>query len=342
MILKWLKQRLESLIGLSDDLIIPGLSANKTGFVFDDSFKLHQTRSEHPERPERMTAIYSGIRDAGLLPKLELIKPVTAELEWIKTVHDEKYIERILHASKTGETELDNPDNHVCSNTYDIALLAVGGVLAGIDHVMTGKVDNVFCAVRPPGHHAEFDKAMGFCFFANVAIGAKYLQKKYKIKRVGIIDIDVHHGNGTQNAFQYDSSVFYYSIHEHPSFAFPGTGREFEEGAGSGLGYTKNTPVLPNMGDDDYMRLLESDLVPAFDLFRPDVILVSAGFDAHVDDEMSDMRLTTRGDSEVMRKITALADKYCNGRIISVLEGGYCLGRLPELAQKHIKVLMNL
>jgi len=208
--------------------------------------------------------------------------------------------------------------------------------------VMEGKVENVFCAVRPPGHHAEYNKSMGFCYFNNVAITARYLQLEWHVKKVGIVDFDVHHGNGTQHIFENDPTVFYYSIHEHPSFAYPGTGREFEEGKNKGLGFTKNSPVLPGQGDKEYTRLVTRDLFPSFERFKPEVILVSTGFDAHVDDKLADMCVSTEWFTWMIKKIVAMADQYARGRLISVLEGGYSLERLPELATNHIKSLLGL
>jgi acetoin utilization deacetylase AcuC-like enzyme len=206
---------------------------------------------------------------------------------------------------------------------------------------MSGEIDNAFCAVRPPGHHAEVREAMGFCYFNNVAICARYLQKQWQVKRLAIIDIDVHHGNGTQHIFEDDNTVFYYSIHQHPSFAFPGTGREFEDGIKAGKGYTKNSPVLPGMGDDEYQRLIEQDLLPAMDFFKPEVIIVSLGFDAHNDDDLADIKLSTQCFTWMMERIVSIANQYSQGRVISVLEGGYCLERLPELAENHVRVLLN-
>jgi len=206
---------------------------------------------------------------------------------------------------------------------------------------MEGKLDNAFCAVRPPGHHAEIDKAMGFCYFNNVAIAARYIQKQWEIKRIGIVDFDVHHGNGTQHIFEHDPTVFYYSIHQHPTFAYPGTGREFEMGKDAGYGFTKNSPVLPGHGDKEYKQLLQKDLFPAFADFKPEVILVSCGFDAHIDDNMSDIKLTTEGFSWIIEKIVEMANRYAQGRLISVLEGGYSIKRLPELTRNHVEVLLK-
>jgi acetoin utilization deacetylase AcuC-like enzyme len=229
----------------------------------------------------------------------------------------------------------------MCASTYDAAFLAVGGILQIIDMVMEGKIDNAFCAVRPPGHHAERDHALGFCYFNNVAIAARYLQQKWQIEKIGIIDFDVHHGNGTQNIFEQDPNVLYYSIHEHPTFAFPGTGREFEVGTGPGYGYTKNIPVLPGQGDAEYTAAVEENLAKDFERFQPGFVLVSAGFDGHKDDDMSDMNLTTEWYTWIMKRIMEIADRHCNGRVVSVLEGGYCLRRLPELARNHVAALLE-
>jgi len=248
---------------------------------------------------------------------------------------------RFEEACVLGMDMLDHPDNRICRESYETAMLAVGGILEVVDLVMKGELDNAFCAVRPPGHHAEVNRVMGFCFFNNVAIAARYLEKKWGIRRIGIIDFDVHHGNGTQSIFEEDSSVFFYSIHEHPSFSYPGTGREFEKGSGPGVGFTLNSPVLPGQGDEEYKELLQRDLFPAFEAFKPEVILVSAGFDAHIDDDMSDIKLSTEGFSWIMKNIVGMADKYSQGRIISILEGGYSLQRLPELIKNHIKILLG-
>jgi acetoin utilization deacetylase AcuC-like enzyme len=270
-----------------------------------------------------------------------LIKASRAKQEWIEAVHSMKLIMRFEEACLWGMDTLDHPDNRICRETFETAMLAVGGIIDTVDRVMRGEIDNAFCAVRPPGHHAEVNRVMGFCFFNNIAIAARYLQKKWGIQRIGIVDFDVHHGNGTQNIFEEDDSVFFYSIHEHPSFAYPGTGREFEKGSGPGVGFTLNSPVLPGQGDEEYKELLQRDLFPAFEEFKPEVILVSAGFDAHIDDDMSDIKLSTEGFSWIMKNIVGMADKYSQGRIISILEGGYSLQRLPELIKNHIKILLG-
>jgi acetoin utilization deacetylase AcuC-like enzyme len=259
----------------------------------------------------------------------------------VEQVHEKAYIDRFGDACAAGRKELDTPDCQMSAETFDTALLAVGGILDAARRMMEGEIDNAFCPVRPPGHHAEYNRAMGFCYFNNVAVAARYLQKQWGIERVGIVDFDVHHGNGTQHIFEDDPTVFYYSIHQHPSFAFPGTGREFEEGTGAGTGFTKNSPVLPGQGDEEYRRLINRDLLPAFESFKPEVILVSSGFDAHEDDEMADMRLTTEAFSWIMETIVGLAATYAGNRLISVLEGGYSLQRLPELIGNHVRILLG-
>jgi acetoin utilization deacetylase AcuC-like enzyme len=314
----------------------------KTGFVFDERYLLHDTGSYHPESSKRLKVIVKWLENSGMLKQLKRIEATKADRRWIETVHNASYIMRFDEACTSGSNEFEHPDNCICRDSYNAAFLAVGGVLQAIDAVMKGEIDNAFCAVRPPGHHAEVDKPMGFCFFNNVAIGARYLQKKYGIQRVGIIDFDVHHGNGTQHIFESDPTVLYYSIHEHPSFAYPGTGREFETGIGEGKGYTVNSPVLPGRGDDDYKRLITQELLPAFKKFNPEFILLSAGFDAHETDMMSGTNLSTEGYDYISEVIMNLVNRCSGGRVVSVLEGGYNLNILPILVENHIRFLADV
>jgi acetoin utilization deacetylase AcuC-like enzyme len=283
--------------------------------------------------------ICKRLSESGILEKLTLIEADKANQKWIEMVHNIHYIMRFDEACISGFPDFEHPDNAICRDTYEVAYLAVGGVLRAIDMVMDGEIDNAFCAVRPPGHHAEADKPMGFCYFNNVAIGARYVQKEYGIKKVAIIDFDVHHGNGTQHIFDRDPTVFYYSIHEHPSFAYPGTGREFEVGIGEGDGYTVNSPVLPGKGDEDYRRMIMQDLVPAIKKFQPEFLILSAGFDAHQSDLMSGTNLSTDGYDFVSEVIMNLANRFTDGKVVSVLEGGYNLDVLPILVENHIKML---
>jgi acetoin utilization deacetylase AcuC-like enzyme len=314
----------------------------KTGLLFDQRYMLHETGPYHPEMADRLVAVFKGLKEGDLLDKLLLIKASPAERRWIEVVHDPAYIDSFKDACVAGRKEFQHPDNQMCCDSFDTASLAVGGVLDTVAVMMRGEIDNAFCAVRPPGHHAEHAKSLGFCYFNNIAIAARYLQHEWEIQRVGIVDFDVHHGNGTQHIFESDPTVFYYSIHQHPSFAFPGTGREFEQGSGEGFGFTKNTPVLPGQGDEEYKRLITRDLLPAFEKFAPEVILVSSGFDAHVDDEMADMRVSTEGFAWIMQTIVDLAERHCGGRLVSILEGGYNLKRLPELIAGHVRILLGI
>lgn len=313
----------------------------KTGFLYDERFLQHRTGPYHPEVPERLEVIYRGLEQRGLLSQLTLIQARPAEPRWIEAVHSVEHIRRFEEACLMGKSDLDHPDNQICEETFQTALLAVGGILEAVRRVMGQELENAFCAVRPPGHHAEVDRALGFCFFNNVAVAARYLQAEWGVRRIGIVDFDVHHGNGTQHIFERDQTVFYYSIHEHPTFSYPGTGREFEKGLEAGYGYTLNSPVLPGYGDEEYRVLIEKDLIPAFEHFQPEVILVSAGFDAHEDDDMSTINLSTAGYSWIMNRVMGLAERYAQGRLISILEGGYSLSRLPELTCNHLEILLK-
>ena len=313
----------------------------RTGLVYDDRFLLHDTGPGHPERPERLTAIRRGIEDAGLLPRLTLIEAVPARLKWIEAVHSPKYIYGFQEACLYELGEYGHVDNQISRESYDVALLAVGGVLEAVRGVMDGRIDNAFCAVRPPGHHAEPRRALGFCFFNNVAIVARYLQSQWGVERIAIVDVDAHHGNGTQRIFEDDPSVFFCSVHEHPSFSFPGSGREFEVGYDAGEGFTFNATVLPGQGDDVYQQYFNLDLLPALERFAPRFVLVSMGFDAHCDDDMSDLRLTSDGYAWIAERLVEVAERHAGGKIVTVLEGGYDLARLPELAAGHVRALLG-
>ena len=313
----------------------------RTGYLHDTRYMLHDTGPYHPEMAERLTAIHQGIEDAGLLEKLIPLKAVHAGMDRITAVHKMNYIRRFEEVCLSGNKSFDHADNQVCVETYETAFLAAGGVIDAARRIMEGELDNAFCAVRPPGHHAETFQALGFCYFNNVAIAARYLQQAHGIKRVGIIDIDVHHGNGTQQIFEEDDTVFYYSIHQHPSFAFPGTGREFEEGTGTGKGFTKNSLALPGNGDAEYVTLIKNDLLPAIARFEPEFLIISTGFDGHVEDDMSDITLSTQWYTWIAKILVTLAGKYAHGRLLSVLEGGYCLERLGELAANHVAVMLE-
>jgi acetoin utilization deacetylase AcuC-like enzyme len=314
----------------------------RTGFLYDPRFLLHETGGDHPECPDRLRVIVEALEQSGLMAKLVPVKAEKAKQRWIEAVHHIRYMLRFEESCAFGMPSLDHDENRICYETYDVAMLAVGGVLKAVDAVMAGEVDNAFCAIRPPGHHAESDRAMGFCYLNNVAIAARYLREQWKVERIAIIDFDVHHGNGTQHIFESEKEVFYYSIHEHPSFSYPGTGRDFDIGFGEGEGFTKNSPVLPGRGDAEYEKRLTDDLVPAMNAFEPQFLILSAGFDAHVDDLMSGTSLSTAGYDFISKLLMDLAARFCDGRVVSVLEGGYHLDILPLLVSNHIRYLAGL
>jgi Deacetylases, including yeast histone deacetylase and acetoin utilization protein len=310
----------------------------KTGLVFHKDYLLHNAGIAHPERPERLKSIMGYLSDIQLLEQLERIDPYPAEVEWIATIHTLDYIEYVKHACENGVHYLDF-DTGICADSYRIALLAAGGAMAAADAVMNKKIDNVFCAVRPPGHHAEQNRARGFCLFNNIAILARYLQRQHQLEKILIVDWDVHHGNGTQNAFYDDSTVFYFSIHQWPHY--PGTGLQREKGIDRGEGFTLNVPLTAGHGNDTYIDAFQHQLVPALQNFKPDFILISAGFDAHFSDPLAGMQLTDSGYRQLTEIVAEIADQFCQGRIISLLEGGYDLEVLARSVAIHIEVLLK-
>ena len=236
-----------------------------------------------------------------------------------------------------GRVSLD-ADTSMSPGSLGAAYLAAGGALAGVDAIMAGRVQHAFCAVRPPGHHAEADRAMGFCLFNNVAIAARYAQKRYGVQRVLIVDWDVHHGNGTQHSFESDASVLFFSTHQYPHY--PGTGRASECGRGAGEGLTINVPMEAGEGDDEYRAVFQKVLVPAADAFKPEFVIISAGFDAHRDDPLASMGLTEEGYADLTNIVAGIARQHCQGRLLSALEGGYNLTALAASVERHIQALV--
>ena len=314
-------------------------STSKTGFVYDDIYLEHKTTAGHPEAPQRLVAIVERLKAKGLYSQLFMLTPSSAAVEWLTMVHSPEYIQRAGDSCKDGTRYLDSMDTPISPKSYDVALMAVGGVFSAIDAVMQKKVTNAFCAVRPPGHHAVRDGAMGFCIFNNIAIGARYIQKKYNLSKILIVDWDVHHGNGTQAAFYDDPNVLYFSVHQYPFY--PGTGSEAEKGSGKGLNYNINVPLPIGSTDADYLRVFEEKLEPAAFAFSPDFVLISAGFDAHKDDLLGGMEVTAQGFAELTAIVKTIAQKCCQGRLVSVLEGGYDLEALADSVEAHIRVLMR-
>jgi acetoin utilization deacetylase AcuC-like enzyme len=333
---------LVALTGVLRPEILSGAAAKTavgTGFVYDAIYLKHDTGAGHPERPARLTAIVDRLEQKGVLKDLVRLKPAPAALEWITTVHTPEYVERVRKSCQAGIGYVDTADAPASRESYAVALSAAGGVLSAMDAVMDGTVKNAFCAIRPPGHHALKDHAMGFCLFNNVAIAAKYIQKKHKLGKVLIVDWDVHHGNGTQAIFYDDPSVFYFSVHQSPFY--PGTGSAEEKGAGKGLGFTHNVPLAAGCGDAEYKKSFVEELKPAAAAFKPDFVLVSTGFDAAQNDLLGQMKVTPAGYAELTRIVKGIAEQYCQGRLVTVLEGGYNLESLAASAEAHVRVLME-
>ncbi len=315
-------------------------SGRPTGFLFDDLYLRHLAGDTgHPERPERLTAIRGGLDRAGLSRILVPIPSRPATDDELMLVHERAYVELVKRelANVNGVKQLSTGDTDVTRESLAAARAAAGGVLNAVDGVMAGRLKNAFCAVRPPGHHATPNRGMGFCIFNNVAIAARYLQKVHHVGRVLIVDFDYHHGNGTQDTFYEDDSVFYFSTHHYG--AYPGTGSAAETGAGKGTGTTLNVPLPPGAGDAQILAAFEDKLVPAARRFKPDFILVSAGFDGMRNDVLGQFDITPQGYAAITRVIVRLADELCQGRVVSVLEGGYRLEGLAQSVAAHVGVL---
>ena len=311
---------------------------NATGFVYHHDFLNHLTGEGHAERPQRLSSILTLLEQNGLLKKLTQLQPGLCDLNWLEGVHPKSFIESILEASKTGPGSLD-PDTSVSQGSFLAAHRAVSAALQACDEVAAGRLNNAFCAIRPPGHHAETRKAMGFCLFNNVAVAARYLQRKHGAEKILIVDWDVHHGNGTQEIFYEDPSVFYFSTHQFPFY--PGTGARSETGAGRGVGATLNVPLTAGCGDLEYVTAFEKELLPAAERFKPDFILISAGFDAHVEDPLAEMRVTEEGFGLMTRMVGEMAKEISGGKIVSLLEGGYNLDALARSVARHLEELLT-
>jgi len=311
-----------------------GNRAARIGIVYDEAFLSHDTGPWHPETPERLNVIMETAYSVNI--EYETIKPREASADELMLVHDPTYVEAILNLDPRGTVMLD-PDTAFSPGTKTAALKAVGAVLESVDKILEGKIDRSFCAIRPPGHHAEPGKAMGFCIFNNIAVGAAYAVREKKLSKVAIIDWDVHHGNGTQKAFYASDAVLYISIHQYPHY--PGTGTENETGTGKGKGFNLNVPMAPGSGDDDYRRAFEDKIIPALNDFKPELLFISAGFDAHRDDPLAGIDLSTEFYGEMTAILREMAEKYSAGRIISVLEGGYNPGILKETVGLHLTEL---
>jgi acetoin utilization deacetylase AcuC-like enzyme len=293
---------------------------------------------QHPERASRLEAIMQALETSGRARQLVHLAWDDDPQEWVTKVHHPKLLQLIQAASQRGRVALD-PDTIVCSDSWHVALKAVAGTLAAADAVMSGQISQVFCAVRPPGHHAESHRAMGFCLFNNVAILARYLQQRHGLDNILIIDWDVHHGNGTQHIFEEDPSVLYFSTHQYPFY--PGTGATSETGTGRGTGYTMNVPLRAGSGDETYIAVFEQLLLPRALDYRPDCVLISAGFDAHYADPLAHMQVTEAGYRRMTQVVKEIAATCCQQRLIAVLEGGYNLEALGRSVEAHVEELQR-
>ncbi len=296
------------------------------GIVKDNLFLEHITDDYHPENPNRLKSIYSmleTISDDGIV----FVRPREATREEIALNHDVAYIDYVAATSGKPPKRID-PDTVTSPKTYEASCLAAGGVLTLIDGLQASEIQSAFALVRPPGHHAERDRGMGFCIFNNIAIGARYLEKAHNAKRVLIVDFDLHHGNGTQHSFYGDSTVLYFSTHQYPYY--PGTGWYEEIGEGEGEGYTINVPMSYGMSDEDYLYAFREVLVPVSDIYRPEMVLVSAGFDAYYNDPLGGMLVTEGGYAMMTKILLEIAKKHSKGKALFALEGGYDLSGLAS------------
>lgn len=314
-------------------------SLTRTGIVLAESHKKHAAPAGFPENAARIDAIEARLVKNGLMSRAVRIAGTPADDRWLKLVHTDGYIKRLRAACAAEKEFIDSHDVPLAKGSEEAARAAVGDVLAAVDAVMAGKVRNAFCAVRPPGHHASADHAMGFCIYNNVAIAARYIQRRHGLARVMIVDWDAHHGNGTQVTFDTDPNVFYFSVHRSPFYPF--TGNADDVGTGTARGTKINVPIAAGSGDDVAIAALREQLVPAARQFEPDFILIAAGFDSHRDDPLGGLAYTAAGYAEMTKIVKKIAAEKCHGRLVSVLEGGYNFEALAESTEAHLRTLME-
>lgn len=310
---------------------------SRTGLVYHPDYLEHLT-GDHPESPERLVAIMERLGGTGLLDHVVMIEPRSATEEDITRVHSPAHFRWVKRACEEGISHLD-PDTAISPKSFEVALLAAGGLLAACDKIASGEIGNALCLVRPPGHHATVSRAMGFCLFNNVAVCARYLQRVHGFERILIVDWDLHHGNGTQDIFYGDRSVFYFSAHQSPHY--PGTGAKDETGEGQGEGYNLNLPLPAGTGEREYLDAFEVTLAGSAADFAPDFLLVSAGFDAHALDPLGSLNLTETGYRELTEFVANIARDHSGGRLISALEGGYNLDALARSVESHLSALVR-
>jgi acetoin utilization deacetylase AcuC-like enzyme len=305
-----------------------------TGIVSDPVCKQHHPGAYHPECPARIDAVMSGIETGVPQCRLETIPARPATDEDLHLCHTPGYVRTVRQEILSGYSTLTTGDTDISAGSWEAACLAAGGMLEAVDAVMQGRVRNAFCIVRPPGHHATSNQGMGFCVFNNIALGARYAQRVHGVDRVLIADWDVHHGNGTQEIFYEDPSVFFFSTHQWP--LYPGTGTAGETGSGGGKGFTMNCPFPRGSGREEIIGAFRSELLPAMDRFRPDLVLISAGFDSRIGDPLGGFVLTDDNFAELTGIVMDIANRHCKGRLVSILEGGYNLSGLASASAAHV------
>ena len=307
------------------------------GYLYSEDFLKHDPGIMHPEKKDRLVAITEAVKKSDLFKSIVWVKPEMAEKDLIQKNHSAEHVDFVEKKCSQGGGILDLGDTVASPQSFEAASFAVGGTAKMIRMIMNGEFKRGFCAVRPPGHHAEYNTAMGFCLFNNIAVVAKVLIEDFQLERVAIIDWDVHHGNGTQNSFYNTSKVFFISLHQFPHY--PGTGSASETGSGEGEGFTLNFPMKPFSGTDDYISAFE-EIKKKMDEYKPQFILISAGFDAHEDDPLSAISLKTEDYGTFTEIICEVADKYSEGRVLSLLEGGYNLKVLSRSVLLHLEKML--
>ncbi|HSZ12316.1 MAG TPA: histone deacetylase family protein [Rhizomicrobium sp.] len=297
----------------------------------------HEPHPRHPERPDRLRAILAAVNEDDF-PDLAVLTAPSASREALERAHAKAHVEAILdtlnaETARSGHVSID-ADTAMSAGSAEAALKAAGALCLAVDEVMSGKVHNAFCAVRPPGHHAERDRAMGFCLFNNVAVAAYHAREAYGIKRIAIVDFDVHHGNGTQDIFWDDPDALYISTHQMP--LYPGSGDSSERGVADNI---LNLPLPPGANGSQFRSIFDARVIPALEAFQPEFLFISAGFDAHADDPLANLRLTEDDFAWATRRLCAFAEHACGGRVVSALEGGYDLDALARSAAAHMRAL---
>jgi acetoin utilization deacetylase AcuC-like enzyme len=310
-----------------------------TALLTDPICRRHDPGPGHPESQRRYDAVIAGLRAGGVDERLEALPGREIAREDLLPVHTAEYLDLAEREIREGESQLSTGDTSVCEASWEAARRAAGCALAAVDAVMEGRAANAFCAVRPPGHHATADRGMGFCVLNSVALAARHAQRRHGIRRALIIDWDVHHGNGTQDIFYEDGSVFFFSTHQWP--LYPGTGRASETGSGAGRGTTLNCPLPAGSGRDEIFEVFEEKLLPAADVFRPELVLISAGFDSRIGDPLGNFLLTDSDFADLTHLALGIARKHAGGRLVSMLEGGYNLGGLASAVVAHVSALLE-